>query len=197
MWILAPTWRSALRDSKAVHRAGLSLPRAPLKEERSSWTPDQGRCSLVSYLKARPSVTSGIRREVGLRPHLRALGAPPRPPGPASPSLSPARVATGWVSLGALFAGAQPGMWAPAAPRTDGQPRRSSSTIADPGADRAAHWEGCPCVPPPRGAPDLLGDPRLGERLPGLAQPSCWPALQQLQTTGEGGFLVTLLQKRK
>ena len=47
-----------------------------------------------------------------------------------------------------------------------GQPQRSSPTTADPGADHAARWEGCPRVPPPRAAPDLLGDSRLGERLP-------------------------------
>lgn len=96
-------------------------------------------------------MTSGIRREAGLqvlRPVLQAL---------ASLSSPPARVATGWVSSGALLAGAQPDVWAPPAPRTDGR----TLVLTALRAGRAA-----PVCHLPGAAPDLMGDPRLGERPP-------------------------------
>lgn len=75
----------------------------------------------------------------------------------ASLSSPPARVATGWVASGALFAGAQTGVWAPPAPRTDGW----TLVLTALHAGRAA-----PVCHLPGAAPDLMGDPRLGERPP-------------------------------
>nr|XP_005901885.1 PREDICTED: kinesin-like protein KIF25 [Bos mutus] len=50
----------------------------------------------------------------------RVLGRPPS--ALALVTLRQAGLDQAWVSLGALFAGAQPGVWAPLVPRTDGQP---------------------------------------------------------------------------